>query len=72
METYSIIIEDILSIIIKTIKKEKNNKKIKMYILNPLTDYILSTLKPYLILTSITVLCILFLLITIVTTVLKK
>ncbi len=72
METYSVIIEDILSLIIKTIKKEKNNKKIKVYILNPLTDYIIMILKPYLILTSIIVLSILFLLITIIATILNK
>jgi hypothetical protein len=71
MDNYSIIIEDVLQIIIKSLKKEKNNKKIKMYILNPLTDYILSTLKPYLILSGILVLTILSLLITITATILK-
>lgn len=71
MDNYSIIIEDILQIIIKSLKKEKNNKKVKMYILNPLTDYILSTLKPYLILSGILILTILSLLITITATILK-
>ena len=71
MDNYSIIIEDILQIIIKSLKKEKNNKKIKIYLLNPLTDYILTILKPYLILSGILVLTILSLLITITATILK-
>ena len=71
MDNYSIIIEDILQIIIKSLKKEKNNKKIKMYLLNPLTEYIIGTLKPYLILSGIIVLTILSLLITITATILK-
>ncbi len=72
MDDTSIIIEDILSLIIKTLKKEKNDKKIKMYILKPTLDYIMAILKPYLILTCIIIVSILFLLISIVVVVMHK